>query len=41
MERRMKRLTGDENDDDEPVIFHHMKRTRTRDVLETSEDEED
>lgn len=37
----MKTSRGDEDDDGEPLIFHHAKRTRTGNVMETSEDKED
>ena len=36
----MKRPREDEGEDDEPLVFKHMKRTNVEDGLETSKDSE-
>ena len=41
MERMMKRPREVEDEEDEPMIFKHMKRTRMRGIVDISEDEED
>ena len=38
--RGLKRQREEDSDDEHPLIFKHMKRTNTENVLETSEDEE-
>ena len=40
-ERGVKRPREAEDKDDEPLVFKHMRKTNVKDVLETSEDEED
>lgn len=36
----LKRLRQDNTNDGDPLIFKHVKKARTRDVLQTSEDYE-
>ena len=38
--RGLKRQREEDSDDKHPLIFKHMKRINTENVLETSEDEE-
>lgn len=41
MERMKKRPEELKDEEDEPLIFNHMERTRMGDIVDTSEDEED
>ena len=40
LKQRMKKAREDEDEDDGPLIFKHLKRARTWDTMESSKDKE-